>query len=518
MIMESHRTLQDSAKKRLTRYVMLALVAVSALFISDAKSLGQRAPFGTGPGAWPVAGALYEVNPEYFPNHSLNEITARIPTLKKLGISALYILPLFQCVGGAQYLILDYYTINPRYGTAEDLTRLVKVAHQNGIKVLLDFVTSLTPEGSYITTKHPEWILRGNDGKMQHYYPFPAWGWALDATNPGLIDYYTKIARYYVAKFDTDGWRVDSPMNNYDPTKVSGDHNRMKLLFSVKTAITVVNKNALLIAEIAGPEIAWGIDDRNAKPLFDEMCEASYNYDICGFLGGDKKSGCTYLMSAGSPGIAPYAPTILDKVVKNEATSSEFVEVLKKERILDNRLRANVDEDHDTARVSECFPLQHRALFSLIATMPGFPVVHAGEEIGSTVHPEANGSETPVVNWAAGDLDLEAFYERVLTTRKNNQALIAGDIRDVWKSGDKAIAFLRSSGDSRVLVILNFDSKPARFTVGLPVSELGLSLKHSYKLRDALTGEVVVRQGKMLENLDLNLPPYGEQIVTITGR
>ncbi|MBZ5667340.1 MAG: hypothetical protein LAO30_22405 [Acidobacteriia bacterium] len=159
---------------------------MSTLFMSGASSRDQSAPFGTGPGAWPVAGAVYEVSPEYFPNHSLNEITARIPALQKLGISVLYITPIFQCAGTAQYLILDYYTINPRYGTAADLTQLIKVAHQHGIKVLLDLVTSLTSEGSYIMTNHPDWIMRGSDGKMAGYYPFPAWGWALDGANPGL--------------------------------------------------------------------------------------------------------------------------------------------------------------------------------------------------------------------------------------------------------------------------------------------------------------------------------------------
>ncbi len=264
--MMSHQTRTKKFQKPATWRivtVILAVVIVSAAVTWRAGS-SEQAPFGTGPGAWPVTGAIYEVSPEYFPNHSLNEITARIPTLQKLGITVLYITPFFQCVGTTQYLILDYFAINPRYGTNEDLTQLVKVAHQHGIKVLLDLVTSLTPEGSDIWKNHPDWLMHGNDGKVAGYYPFPEWGWALDGANPQLIEYFSKVARYYVEKFDTDGWRIDSPMNNYNPALVSGDHNRMQLFRSVKRATVAVKKDALMMAEISGPK--WRGTKMTATP------------------------------------------------------------------------------------------------------------------------------------------------------------------------------------------------------------------------------------------------------------
>jgi glycosidase len=473
----------------------------------------KAAPFGTGPGAWPVRGAIYEVCPENFPQHSVNEITDRIPVMERLGVTVIYLTPIFTHTGEAQYLIIDYYHLDPRYGTAADLQRLVKVAHQHGIKVLLDFVTSLTYDGSYIMTQHPEWILRGKDGKMQRYYPFPEWGWAIDCANPGLIDYYTKVARYYLEKFDTDGWRVDSPMNNYDPAKVDGEHNRMELFRSVKTAVTSVKKDAIFVAEIPGPEVMWGKDDNKAQTLFDEMFEASYNYDYCGFLGGDRKSG-GYYMYYGSPGLAPLQPTELNRIAHNQATSKDVVESFMNRKVLYGRLRANFIENHDTARVSVCFPDQHRALFVLVATLPGIPVIHAGQEIGSTVHPSVSGGN-PVVDWKGGDADLEGFYKQVMRVRGANPALYEGELKDIWKSGDHVIAFLRSAGNNRVVVALNFDSKPAHATIGAPAAELGLQPKRSYALHDELSGESKTYQGKQLEEFEVNLPPYGYKILSI---
>jgi hypothetical protein len=107
----------------------------------------------------------------------------------------------------------------------------VKAAHGRGIRILLDMVTSLTTEGSYIMKEPPQWRMPGDDGKPQHFYPFPAWGWGLDCANPELIRYFSELAAWHMREYDIDGWRIDSPMNNDDPQKVSGDHSRLNLYF-----------------------------------------------------------------------------------------------------------------------------------------------------------------------------------------------------------------------------------------------------------------------------------------------
>jgi cyclomaltodextrinase / maltogenic alpha-amylase / neopullulanase len=491
------------------------LAWITLLFLSADGA--PAAPFGTGPGAWPLEGALYEVSLEYFTNHSLNELTENIPRLKKLGVSVIYLTPIFKCVGAAQYLIVDYFAINPRYGTEADLKKLVAVAHQNKIKLLLDLVTSLTYEGTNIMNQHPEWILMGRDGQRQRYYPMPIFGWALDCTNPEVISFFTKVARYYLEHFGVDGWRVDSPTDNYDSEKVSGDHTRLKLLRAVRTAAVETNKNTIFIGEVSGPTVLFGKPGSSREPLFDEMLEANYDYEYCGFLGGNAKSGYSYVLFDGPPSAGRLAPTPLNAVAHNQLSSADFVESVQRRRILFDRLRANFVENHDTERVSKAFPNQHKALFVLIATMPGIPVVHAGQEIGSMVHPDAGGSTTVVVDWSKGDPKLESFYARVLKIRANHSALLRGDIRNIWKSGDQTIAFLRSIRSSQVVVALNFASRPADSVIRLPIVDLGLQPDRSYQVHDELTGEKLFRSGKQLENMDLHLEPYGQRILAISA-
>ncbi len=96
------------------------------------KTIESAADHGSGPGAWPVRGALYEVCPEYYPKHSLREIAADVPRLEKLGVTVIYVTPIFRCLGNVQYLISDYDAINPRYGTEADLKVLVSTAHRRG--------------------------------------------------------------------------------------------------------------------------------------------------------------------------------------------------------------------------------------------------------------------------------------------------------------------------------------------------------------------------------------------------
>jgi cyclomaltodextrinase / maltogenic alpha-amylase / neopullulanase len=498
------RSCTVNRRELLKRGAAFGTAAVHALSLRAETS---KETFGTGAGGFPLA-PVYEVSVEYFPGHSLKELTAHVPHIADLGAGTIYLNPIFTCAGLSQYLILDYYAINPRYGTPADLKALVKAAHDRGLRVLLDMVTSLTTEGSYIMREHPQWLMPGDDGKPQHYYPFPAWGWGLDA-NPQLIRYFSDLAARYVREFDIDGWRIDSPMNNYDPQKVSGDHSRMNLLRSMKASVIKAKPSAYFMAEISGPQVLWGKDDHGAQPLFDEMCEGSYSYKYCGFLGPAGKTGGAYVIFDGSPNVAPLRRTTFDRVVHGELSSAEFVDSVHREPVLYNRLRVNFIENHDTARVSGLFPKAHRAMFVLICAMPGVPVIHAGQEIGSTVHPDASGNTKVVVDWSTADRDLETFYTRVVRVRAANRALDSGDLVDVWKSGDKALAFLRSAGANRLLVALNFSSQPARFTVSIPGAG-------SFTVRDELSDASRPRSCAGVNPLELNLEPYGYRICSIT--
>jgi glycosidase len=465
---------------------------------------GRRA---AGNRRWPNEKALYEVNLEYYPKHSFAELSGDFPRLRDLGVNVIYVMPFWEAIADQRYLIRDYYRIDARYGGAAGLREMVASAHRQGLRVLLDLVTSLTYEGSKIMTDHPEFILTGDNGEKQRFFPFKEWGWALDCAKRPVMDYFAAVARHYVEQFGVDGWRIDSPMNNYDPKQVSTDHNRLNLLRAVKASVTKVKPEALFVCELSGPTLMWGDDDDREIPAYDEICQASYHYAFAGFLGGKKESGFNYVFFDGTPANGRIKVTPFGRAARGQTSSGELVSAVRGEKLLHGAMRANFIENHDTERVSYAFPERHRALFVMEATLPGVPVVHAGQEIGTTNpagHYERKPPQSPVIRWKEGDRGLEAFYRQVLAVRRENAPLLDGEITNALAEGERPYVYLRTSGGRSVLVAVNTEGKAATATVRLPYGKgtlHDLLDKGSQSFEDA-RAEIV-------------LPPYGYRLMRV---
>ena len=71
----------------------------------------------------------------------LKGITSRLDYIRDCGFNCIWMSPRFASAwedGG--YDIIDYYKVDPRFGTNDDLKTLIDTAHSKGIKVLLDLV------------------------------------------------------------------------------------------------------------------------------------------------------------------------------------------------------------------------------------------------------------------------------------------------------------------------------------------------------------------------------------------
>ena len=161
--------------------------------------------------------------PKSFAGGDLKGITAKLDYIKNLGCNAIYLTPVFCSISNHKYDISDYYRVDPQFGTNEDLKELVSVAHQKGIKIVLDAVFNHCSEklmqfqdvlekGN--DSKYYDWfIIKGDevDSEAVNYETFAACSYMpkLNTSNPEVQDFLLGIGTHYLTEYDVDGWRLD---------------------------------------------------------------------------------------------------------------------------------------------------------------------------------------------------------------------------------------------------------------------------------------------------------------------
>ena len=161
--------------------------------------------------------------PKSFAGGDLAGIIEKMDYLKELGISALYLTPVFRSISNHKYDIIDYFTVDPQFGTKEELRQLVKLAHENGIRVVLDAVFNhcsmemqqfqdVLEKGR--ESRFYDWFIIDGDfpePEKMNYECFAACNYMpkLNTANEEVQDFLLEIAIYWIREADIDGWRLD---------------------------------------------------------------------------------------------------------------------------------------------------------------------------------------------------------------------------------------------------------------------------------------------------------------------
>ena len=115
----------------------------------------------------------------------------------------------------------DYRKLNPDKGSERDFLRLVRRAHELGLKVVPVFQVSYSFQGGFIYEKHPEWILRSIYGGFAIIWPWRGfeWGFVVNKSHSGLVRFVTEeVLPHWVEVWEVDGFWLDSPPMFYcDP-------------------------------------------------------------------------------------------------------------------------------------------------------------------------------------------------------------------------------------------------------------------------------------------------------------
>jgi glycosidase len=167
---------------------------------------------------WSKNATIYQINTRQFSEEGTFKAAEKeLPRLKELGIDIIWLMPIHE-IGeknrkgtlGSPYAVKDYYSVNPEFGTLEDLKAFVKTAHDLDMYVILDWVANHTAWDNVLVKDHPEWYAKDYKGD---YRPTPWWDWSdiidLDYSKPELRKYMTDAMSYWVKEADIDGYRCD---------------------------------------------------------------------------------------------------------------------------------------------------------------------------------------------------------------------------------------------------------------------------------------------------------------------
>lgn len=159
---------------------------------------------------------IYQVFPRnHTPEGTLEGVERDLDRIVSLGVDILYLMPV-QPIGrvgrkgslGSPYAISDYEAINPEYGTWDDFDRLVKKAHERGLRVMCDQVFNHTARDSVLIERHPDFYYHDKDGNLGN--KAGAWSdvYDLDHSNPELTAYLISVLDRFV-DHGVDGFRFD---------------------------------------------------------------------------------------------------------------------------------------------------------------------------------------------------------------------------------------------------------------------------------------------------------------------
>jgi cyclomaltodextrinase len=153
-----------------------------------------------------------------FMGGDLPGIIARLDYIAGLGVSALWLTPIFLAAEYHAYDTIDYTKIDPRFSTADDLHALVEKAHALGLRVILDFVANHTSDQSPLfqsaladeKSVYRGWFSFGPQFTHGYRCFFDVASMPqFDTDNPAVRRHLCDAASYRLHEFDVDGYRLD---------------------------------------------------------------------------------------------------------------------------------------------------------------------------------------------------------------------------------------------------------------------------------------------------------------------
>ncbi|MDN4073746.1 glycoside hydrolase family 13 protein [Fictibacillus terranigra] len=386
-------------------------------------------------GALPWGSA--EPTPGNFFGGDFEGVIQHLDHLSNLGITGIYFTPIFKAKSNHKYDTIDYFEIDPQFGTKETFRRLVDACHEKGIKVMLDAV--FNHSGFYFGPFQDVLINQENSPYKNwfHLHGFPVVTEPkpnydtfafeksmpkLNTENPEVKDYLLKVARYWVEEFNIDGWRLD--------VANEVDHQFWR---EFRRTVKSVKPEVYILGEIWHDSMPW---------LQGDQFDAVMNY--------------------------PFTSAALDFFAKEKITAIDFADrmtnVLQSYPDNVNKVSFNLLGSHDTPRVLTVAKQNKervRQLYALMLSFPGTPCIYYGDEVGMTG--EMDPGCRKCMEWDEEKQDRSLFEDihKLIRLRSDHPAFgNDGSLSFIKTSNTPGmLAFKKTSSDETLLFAFNTESQ-----------------------------------------------------------
>lgn len=406
----------------------------------------------------------------------LQGIAQRLDYLADLGVSALYLNPIFLAPSNHKYDVADYERVDPHLGGDQALAELRAALDARGMRLVLDIVPNhcgvthpwftaaqadpRAPTAEFFTfTRHPDqyatWLgvrtLPRLDYRSERLR-------ALMYAGPDAI-----MRRWLRPPYAIDGWRIDVA----NMLGRQGPHNLgHKLGRGIRRAVKAERPEAYLLGE----HFFDGTPHLQGDELDATMNYQGFAFPVWRWLAGRELSELPWADRTPMSSAQMAAQwTAFRAAIPWQIAAQQF----------------NLLGSHDTPRLRTVLGGDLRLVrvaAALLFTYPGVPCIYYGDEIGMEGGPDPDCRRCMPWDEAAWDHELRAWFQALARLRREAPALRWGGFQQLYAAGD-TVAFLREAPEERLVVVARRADDGLR---ALPVRHGGLP--DGARLRDLLGG------------------------------
>ncbi len=410
------------------------------------------------------------LNNDYF-GGDLNGIEQKLGYLKSLGVTCIYLNPIFEAQSNHRYDTANYEKIDSMLGTEKDFKSLCESAKKLGIRIMLDGVFSHTGDDSRYFNRYSRYDSLGayqsKESPYYGWYKFNKWPddyeswWGIEILpevnedNSDFIEYITGkngIARKWL-KLGASGWRLDV-----------ADELPDEFLDEFRKAVKEEKADGLVLGEVwedASNKSSYG---RLRRYLLGKQLDSVMNYPFAGAVIDFIRDANAELFASRVMSIVEnYPKEVLDVLMNHLSTHDTMraITALAGENCAYRDRKWQSTHSLDEREYHYGMKLLMAASAMQFA-LPGVPTIYYGDEAGMQGYKDPFNRRC--YPWGKENGELVEWYKKLGKIRNENRVFKDGRV-EILSAVAGCVAFSRKNDDEAILVISNSNPHPITYYV-----------------------------------------------------